>query len=161
MLKIIVNSTPIIALSAIDELHLLKDLYGEVIIPKAVFNEVVLKGNNRAGSNFTIKYDFINIQTITNENAKRYFETSLHEGEVEVMILAQEITADICIIDDYLARRYAKHLGLSITGTIGVLIKAKEKGLLKEITPLLNALISNGIYIDNKLFDTVVKLAKE
>lgn len=161
MPKVVVNSTPIITLSVIDKLYILKDLYRQVIIPQAVFKEVILEGDSRAGADFTVKYDFIKTQAIINKDAKRFFQTSLHEGEVEVMILAQEISSDLCIIDDFLARKYAKHLGLNVTGTLGVLIKAKEKGVLKEIKPLINNLINNGIYIDNNLYETVIKLAKE
>ncbi|AIS51845.1 nucleic acid binding protein [Thermoanaerobacter kivui] len=77
------------------------------------------------------------------------------------MILAKEISADLCLIDDYLARKHAKSLGLTVTGTLGVLIKAKEKGLLKEIKPLLDEMIQKKFFIDKKLYDEVLEICKE
>jgi len=77
------------------------------------------------------------------------------------MILGNEIKADLCIIDDLLARKYAKHLGFNITGTLGILIKAKEKGILEKVKPLIDELIKNNIYINDKLYRTVLKIANE
>jgi predicted nucleic acid-binding protein len=85
----------------------------------------------------------------------------LHEGEVEVMILAQEINADVVVIDDANAKKYAKYLGLPVTGTLGVLIKAKRAGYLKEIKPLLQQLVENNIYISDKIIDLCLKQAGE
>lgn len=77
------------------------------------------------------------------------------------MILENEIKADLCVIDDLLARKYAKHLGFNITGTLGILIKAKEKGITREVKPLIDELIKNNIYINDKLYRTVLKIANE
>lgn len=77
------------------------------------------------------------------------------------MILAEEIKADLCIIDDLLARKYAKYLGLNITGTLGILIKAKEKTIIPSVKPLMDELIKNNIYIDNKLYNNILELTKE
>lgn len=98
---------------------------------------------------------------IKNEEAKKLFVTSLHKGEVEVMILAKEIKADICIIDDLLARKYAKYYGLQITGTIGIILKAKKLGIITEIRPIMNELIDSDIYIDKKLYNKALKIAGE
>lgn len=77
------------------------------------------------------------------------------------MILAEEINADLCIIDDLLARKYAKYLGYTITGTIGILLKAKEEGYINKVKPLLDDLLNGGIYIDDKLYDRILKIANE
>ena len=103
----------------------------------------------------------IEIIPIKNEEARRFFATSLHKGEVEVMILAKEIGADLCIIDDLLARKYAKFYGLKITGTMGVLLKAKQLKLITEVKPIMDELIASGIYIDNNLYNKVLELANE
>lgn len=161
MRRVVVNSTPIISLSIINKLDLLKALYGEVYIPYGVFEEVSLEGKSKVGNDVIEKSDFIIIEKIINESAKRLFQTSLHKGEVEVMILADEIKADLCIIDDLLARKYAKYLGLKITGTLGVLIKAKEKEIIKEVKPLIDDLIRKGIYIDDKIYRKVLELTGE
>lgn len=157
MHKVVVNSTPLISLYRIDKLNLLRELYGEIYIPYGVYEELSVQDKY----NFLTKIDFIKIQAIQNIGAKKFFKTSLHKGEVEVMILAEEINADLCIIDDLLARKYAKYLGYTITGTIGLLLKAKEKGYISEIKPLLNELMESGIYIDDKLYSRVIGIANE
>lgn len=156
MPKVISNSTPLIALSAIDKLDLLKKNYDKIIVPEAVYQEITQKDNH-----FLKNIHFIEVIEIKNQEAKRLFQTTLHQGEVELMILADEIKSDLCIIDDYLARKYAKYLGLKITGTLGVLLKSKEKGFLKKIKPLIDQMIGNGIYIDNNLYHTILDTASE
>lgn len=161
MHKVIINSTPLISLSAINKMDILKDLYDEIIIPNAVYEEVCIEGKSKVASDIISKYDFIKVEQIKNQEAKMFFQTSLHKGEVEVMILAKEINADLCVLDDFLARKYAKHLGLKITGTLGVLLKAKEKGSIKAVKPLMDEMILNHIYIDDKLYGLVLETAKE
>jgi predicted nucleic acid-binding protein len=112
---VVSNSTPIIALLDIGHLDILEKLYGEVIIPNAVRSEVTVKDAHRLDG-----YDWVRVTAITNLAAKELFTSALHDGEVEVMILAKELNADLVIIDDGLARRHAKRLGLTITGTVGV-----------------------------------------
>ena len=68
-----------------------------------------------------------------NQMAKAMYKTQLHEGEVEVMILSKEIGADVVIIDDANAKKHAKYLGLPVTGTLGVLIKAKQEGYVEAL----------------------------
>ncbi|WFA10189.1 DUF3368 domain-containing protein [Tissierella sp. Yu-01] len=161
MRKVIVNSTPLIALYNIGKLDLLKEVYGKVIIPYAVYEEVILESKLKDSNDFIQESGFINIMKIINEEAKRLFVTSLHKGEVEVMILAKEIGADLCVIDDLLARSYAKYHNLNITGTIGVLLKAKELGIVTKIRPIMDELISSGIYIDSKLYNRVLEISGE
>jgi predicted nucleic acid-binding protein len=108
---VVSNSTPIIALLDIGRLDILEKLYGEVIIPNAVYSEVTVKDARRLDG-----YDWVRVTAITNLAAKELFTSALHDGEVEVMILAKELNADLVVIDDGLARRHAKRLGLTITG---------------------------------------------
>ncbi|TZE80694.1 DUF3368 domain-containing protein [Calorimonas adulescens] len=154
MRKVVANSTPLIILSNISKIDILKQLYGIIYIPSGVFEEVNVTGSSES-------YDFIKVVSIKNEGAKQFFPISLHKGEVEVMILAKEINADLCIIDDYLARKHAKSLGLTVTGTLGVLIKAKEKGILKEVKPLIDKMLQKKFYIDRKLYNEVLEICGE
>lgn len=89
MRRIVVNSTPLIVLSNIKRLKLLKDLYSEIYIPKAVFDEVTLK-NDSVNKEICANLDWIHVCKIQDESAKRMYQAKLHAGEVEVMILAQE-----------------------------------------------------------------------
>ena len=153
---VIVNSTPIIALLGIGRLDILKSLYNEIIIPEAVRSEVTVKDEHVLDS-----YPWIKVTAITNNAAKDTFITSLHDGEVEVMILAKELSSNLVIIDDNLARRHAKHQGLIITGTVGVILRAKHDGVIDSVKPLLDDLQKFGFYISDNVINEALKLAGE
>ena len=89
------------------------------------------------------------------------YRAKLHEGEVEVMLLAQEIGADTVIIDDGAARRTAEYLGLPLTGTLGVMIKAKQRGLLEAVMPVVQQMEQNGIFFSRELKERIRKLSNE
>ena len=89
------------------------------------------------------------------------YKAKLHDGEVEVMMLAQEIKADVVIIDDYAARKTAEYLGLPLTGTLGVLIKAKRNGFIQKVMPIIDKLTMNGIYLSEDLKQQVRNLVGE
>ncbi|MDR1979022.1 MAG: DUF3368 domain-containing protein [Synergistaceae bacterium] len=153
---VVSDSTPLIALLRIGRLDILKELYGTVIIPKAVREEVSIK-NTRVLEG----YGWIHVKSISNVTAKEAFTSALHEGEVEVMLLAKEIAADLIIMDDGLARKHAKYLNLNVTGTVGVLLRAKRDGVISEIRPVLDDLIQFGFYISDNVYGDVLRLAEE
>ena len=93
--------------------------------------------------------------------AKAMYKTQLHDGEVEVMILSKELKADVVIIDDANAKKHAKYLELPVTGTLGILIKAKQEGYLDELKPILYQMVESGIYISNKIMDMCLKQVGE
>jgi predicted nucleic acid-binding protein len=154
--RVVVNSTPIIALLRVGRLEILRKLYSEITIPKAVRDEVVIK-NSRALDN----HGWIRVMAISNVAAKEAFISALHDGEVETMLLAKELNADLVIMDDALARRHAKYLELNITGTIGVLLRAKHDGVIDEIKPILDDLLKFGFYISDCVCRDVLRLAGE
>ena len=158
---VIINSTPIIALSSIDKLDLLKELYGTVIIPNAVKGEIDAKGGSTAKKHLEASSTWIYTRHIENVAQKQTFKTNLHDGEVEVMILGQELNADLLVIDDYMAREYAKYLEFSVVGTVGIILLAKSKELVSEVKPSVDLLIANGIYIGRRLYSEIMKIADE
>lgn len=160
MRKVVVNSTPLIALCKINRLDLLRELYGEITIPEAVFHEVTLK-NDAVKKKIMENGAWIHIQAISDDSDKRMYKAKLHDGEVEVMILAQELKADLVLIDDNAARKTAIYLGIPLSGTIGVLLRAKERGLIPKVMPVVESMEQNGIYYGPKLKDLIRKLARE
>lgn len=160
MPKVIVNSTPIIVLCGIGRLDVLQKLYGEIRIPSAVYQEVTAIEDSacmqikKAGS-------WIHVDCIRDSSEKKMYKAKLHAGEVEVMILAQEQKADLVIIDDNAAKKTAKYLGLTVTGTLGVLLKAKNRGIVQEVAPLMAEMKHNGFYIDSVLEGFVLEQAGE
>ena len=161
MRKVVVNTTPLIALSHVGQLDILKKLYGEIIIPKAVYRELSAKTESICKKAVDRSLEWIRVENIKNQMAKTMYKTQLHDGEVEVMILSKEIAADVVIIDDANAKKHAKYLGLPVTGTLGVLIKAKREGLINELKPILYQMTENGIYISQSLIELCLKQVGE
>ncbi len=83
------------------------------------------------------------------------------EGEAEAILLAEEINADAVLIDELKARKIANLRGLRVIGTIGVLLDAKEKGLAREVKPLMDELIKKRIRISKDLYNHTLELANE
>lgn len=156
---VITNTTPIIALSLIGQLNLLAKLYKEVMMPMAVYNEI-LAGGNRAGANEVQDITWLFPVTLS-DPSRADLLADLDRGEAETIALAQETKATLVIIDERLARLHAKRLGLTVTGTLGILLKAKEQGLVTEIRPFITQLQQGGIRLDKSLITKVLKLADE
>ena len=74
----------------------------------------------------------VHVEQIKDHGEKKMYKAKLHDGEVEVMILAQERNADLVILDDNAAKKTAKYLGLTVTGTLGVLVKGKRQGIIER-----------------------------
>jgi predicted nucleic acid-binding protein len=150
MRKIIVDTSCLIILSKIKELPLLKLLYGEVLITDIIakeFDEPIP--------------DWIIVCPIKiNENVF-LFEKSIDKGEASVIMLALEIPNSIIIIDDFKGRALAKELGIKVTGTIGIIISAKNKKLIPSIKPILEKIKETNFYISKALENEALRLAKE
>ncbi len=159
MRKVISNTTPILSLLKINKIEILKELYEEVIIPNEVFLEIE-KGKEKLFYADLTKFDWIRIEKISNARSSTYF-FDLDKGEAEVLILANELNADLVILDELMGRRYAKQLDLNITGTIGVLLKAKELGLIESLRDVLQELIAKGTWLNPQLIGKILKMADE
>lgn len=159
MRKVISNTTPILSLLKIGKLDVLRELYGKVWIPKAVYREIE-EGKDKDYYADLSKFDWIEIASIQSASARLYL-FDLDDGEAETIILAQEQNADVAIIDEKLGRRYASQINIPVTGTIGVLLKAKERGLIDAVAPLLQELCNKSSWINNSLFEKAVSIAGE
>ncbi len=160
MRKVIVNSTPLIALGKTNLLGLLKELYGEITVPAAVYSEVTAKNDIVRRS--IEEAEWIHVETVRDERDLHMYRAKLHAGEVEVMVLAQKCEGEhLVIIDDDAARKTAQYLGLTMTGTIGVLIKAKELGYIELVMPVIEKMELNQIYFSEDLKARIRRIAKE
>jgi predicted nucleic acid-binding protein len=150
MLKIIVDTSCLIILSKIKELHLLKLLYGEVLI-----TDTIAKEFDEPLPNWII------ICPIKlNENIL-LFEKRIDKGEASAIMLALEILNSTIIIDDFKGRALAKELGIKVTGTIGIIISAKNKKLIPSIKPILEKIKETNFYISKALENEALGLAEE
>jgi len=137
----VADSSVLIGLSAIGHLHLLKALFGrEILIPFAVWREVVEQGEKRPGARQVSSADWIIVQNVDSSDLLRLLKIDLDAGEAEAIVLAKEINADVIFLDERDARKKAKFLDLKILGTIGILIKAKQSGEIQSLEKVLNDL---------------------
>lgn len=151
MSKIVVaDSSCLIGLSKIGKLNILHQLFGEIIIPEAVFSEVVIQGEGRPGAKEVKDTNWIKKIAVKNEIAVKALKLSLGAGESEAIVLASECNAEFIILDDWKARQIAEELSLPIIGTIAVLYKAQEKGIIDNFKNIINLLRNTGFRFSYK-----------
>ncbi len=152
---VISDSSPLISLAVIGKLDILGNLYKEMYVPAAVYEEVVKADKPFAGE---LKL-FLNGRTksVKNRMAVEMLSGDIGAGEAEAIVLALEQQPGIVLIDDLKARRFAKMNGLKIIGTMGILLKAKKEGLVKEIKPLISELLSSDIRISTKIIEITLQ----
>ncbi len=156
---VIVNNTPLSALWSINHLELLKDLYREIFIPQAVYEEFLAK--ERAKRQKVLqKADWIKSTPLNNPRQALVY-VGLDRGEAEVPALADELSARLMVMDERKGRRYAKRLGLPLTGTLGILLAAKDKGLIPAVSPLIHELLENGLYLSPEIVSKTLEIAGE
>lgn len=155
MPKVVSNTTPIISLLKLNQLNLLRQLYDQIYIPLAVYREIEA-GKAKGYYKDLSKIDWINVVDIKDKKSVKYF-LDLDKGEAEAIVLATEYNADLILLDERLGRFYAKHAELKVTGTIGILIKAKMEGLIENVKPMLEDLIKKEVWISDKLKSEILK----
>ena len=161
MLKVVSNTSPIIALSSIGKIGLLHKFYNHIILPEKVYQEILSGLRDSPGIKEIKSLNWFEIHKIKNSRACEYLSLELDEGEAQTIILAEEIGNSLTIIDDFTAREIAKIRGLKVIGTLGILLKAKKIGLIEKVKPLINELINNGFWIDKNLYNLILKISKE
>ena len=132
-------------------------VYGEVVVPRAVVDEVV----SEPACSRVRAARWIRVEAVSEGADRRMFGSRPHAGEVEVMLLALERGADLVIMDDNAAKKTAKFLGLRVTGTLGVLLRAKRGGVVPSVAGLLDAFVADGLYVTDGLRRLVLEQAGE
>lgn len=158
---VVANAGPLIALAQIGHFNLLRSLYGELRIPLAVRDEVVASGRGRPGGVEVSAAAWIHIVGVRDTTAVQLLRERLDAGESEAIVLAIELEADLLLIDEARGRRVAEARGLNKTGTVGMLVVAKKRGLISAVTPLLDELRAAGFRMSEELYQTGRALAGE
>ena len=162
-MKIVTNSTPLIELSKIKQLELLREVYGAILVPEEVYIEVVVDGTGKPGAAEVEAAGWIYRQSVVDKEQIRTLQSqhSLHLGECATIVLAQEINAEQVILDDNAARREAIARGLPVIGTVGVLLVAKVQRIIPSVRPILDSLRAQGARISQDLYYQVLARAGE
>ena len=159
---VISDTSPIINLAIIDKLDLLPQLFDTIVIPEAVFNEIVIIGKGLPGSDIIENAKWVEVKACNNRILINSLLDYVQIGEAEALTLALELHADTIIVDEAAARNLAEQFGLNFTGLLGILIKAKEHGLIPSVKPLMDALRTKArFFIHQSLYNQVLKIAKE
>ena len=156
---VIVNNSPLVSLWRLGSLSLLRELYTTVLIPAQVAEEF-LATDSVAREDALKNAPWIRtVQLASPPDLAVY--SGLDTGETAVLALAEERNARLVIIDEKKAREKASTLGLTVKGTAGVLVEAKQKGLIDVIEPLLMALQDNGMYLGDAIINDALQQAGE
>ena len=142
---IVADSSVLIGLSTIGQLSLLRERFPDgILIPPAVWREVVEQGGERPGAQEAAQADWTSVEDITALEIVRLLRSELEAGEAEAIALAYQLGAEIILLGERDARRAAKQLNLQPLGTIGILIWAKRSSRIPSLRDALDALQTEG-----------------
>lgn len=145
------DSGPIIAFSRIGRLDILRRLFGQVIVPNAVHNELVVRGRGRPGSDEVTRSTWIQ-RRATGSLDELEGLSRLHEGEREAIALAHELEVPL-LIDERRGRQAALDMGVVVIGSLSILAGARREGIIKDVAPLVEAMLESGYWINPKVVD--------
>jgi hypothetical protein len=154
---VVADAGPLIHLGAIGQLELIRRLSAEVLVPRAVFDEVVVVGAGLPGAAEVQAATWISVVTPARvEVVAALLASGLHRGEAEAIAVAVERGADRLLIDERQGRLTAEAMGVAVVGSIGILIAAKVRGDVDTLAPLLLALRTSGLWVSDALIVRVL-----
>ena len=157
---VVCDTGPLIALSLVDHLQLLQRLYPQVLMPRAVLDEVSAGGSERPGCQAILAAGWL--EPVEDLGLDPLLAAELGAGEAAVIASAYKIGAPLVLLDDRKARRIAVGAyKLRVKGSAGVLVAAKRAGLIPAVRPLLDAMIDRGYYLSRRLVHEATREAGE
>jgi predicted nucleic acid-binding protein len=150
---VVSNSSPLIAFADIGQLNLFPAIFGSILIPPSVAAEIA--------PTITELPQWLSVTALKQAIPGILVQRSLGSGEREALALAIEVRAERVVLDDLPARRIARSLDMSVTGTVGVLLVAKRHGLIVSVRPHLDALVRESFFVGSGLYEEVLSLAEE
>lgn len=157
-MRAVSNAGPLIHLSWLGRLDLLHELFAEILVPTGVRDEVLRAGPEIPGVaaiRDAFAAGWLTVQPVVDTTAVLALTTELDRGESEAIVLMREAAADVLLLDERRARARATQEGLPITGTIGILRLARDRGLIPAVAPLLAELRRSGFRIGAELVERI------
>jgi predicted nucleic acid-binding protein len=157
---VISNTSPLFYLHRLRHLDVLQQLYQGLVVPEAVRNELHIGRVQGEDAPDIAAYDWIEVRSVLVPDGIKLI-TDLGPGEAQVLALALEEAGSLVILDDGLARAEAKARNIRLTGTAGVLLKAKQEGHIPAIAPLLDRLMQLGFWLSDTVKAAILAVAHE
>jgi len=133
---VVSNTTPLIGLAQIQRFDLLRQLFGEIYIAQAVYDEAVVFGREEGGARREVaEASWIKTMKVNDRLAVEVLLDEMDLGEAETIVLARETGAEWVLMDEKKGRRKLAQMGINKIGTLGILLKSKQMGLLEVIRP--------------------------
>lgn len=154
---VVPDAGPLIYLAGAGQLELLPALYSQVVVPRIVFDEIVVAGAGLTGAREVEGANWLQVQDVPVEPS---LLARLDRGEAAAIPLAERLGATL-LADDARAREVARERALVVIGTLGVLLVAKKKGLLGAIRPIVLRMEAMGMFVSAQLRDAVLSAAAE
>ena len=162
---VVSDTSPITNLAAISQLNLLQQLYGRLIIPTAVYNEMVKVDQLVPGAVEVQTLLWIQTQVVADSQqivAIQLNQENIDRGEAEAIVLALELNADLLLMDERRGRAVATSCGLNVTGLVGVLLQAKRNSLIPAVKPVMDQLIEQVDFrVSSQLYAAILQSADE
>lgn len=157
---VVSNASPLIALSRVGLLHLLKELFGEIYVSHEVFEEAIKEG--KPGEKDIRESSWIKKEPVKDRKLiSKYCTGTLSIADATVICLAKEKGVDLILTDELDLRKTAKREGLSFVGTAGILVLAKEEGLIESVRKDLIKVIKEGFRIKKSVCERILREAGE
>ena len=131
---VVSDTTPLITLLKANKLHILHRMFGEVLVPEAVFSELTSNTTFQDEADLIRNSDYIRVVSVRDKSQVSFLQraTGLDLGESEAIIYADESKADLLLMDEVLGRKIAQNMKLPITGSVGILIRAFQLGIISS-----------------------------
>lgn len=159
-MTVVSNTSPLLNLSIIGRLDLVRSQFGKVLIPEAVRDELEMD-SGRPGSaklRTAVSEGWIRVQEVAERAHVRTLRQSLDQGESEAIAMAAAINASLLLLDEREGRKHARAIGLPVTGAIGILLRAHEEGRLPSLRNALEALQNEaGFWIAPALRERILQ----
>lgn len=150
---VVVNTSPLIALDRIGQLDILRQLFGRVVRPQSVVDELMAGRHLYGGSSLLFDAPWMETRE---DPGEVIFRRELGAGETAAIVLARKMNADLLLLDDLAARRVATELELRISGTLGVLFAASRRGYINDLEKTLSDLSSSGFRISDQMRKSIL-----
>ena len=162
-MKAVSNSSVLIALSSIGQLELLNQRFPDgILLPQAVWQEVVTTGAGQPGAEEVAKTPWLTVCNVTDKALVSLLRLELDEGEAEAISLFLQQPVQAILLDEKTARKVARRLNLPILGTVGILIWAKQTGLIPNLKEQLDNLQTVGKFrLSQLVYQDALKIVGE